>query len=98
MIESDSSIQFDEPRTPDFLRKLAFSPRVGIASNLAPMSQTLGIGAVRVSTDKQFHEGDSLDNQMARIDRAASRDGVSIVRYFIEHYSGRKTDRVVIRE
>ena len=62
------------------------------------MHPSLGIGAVRVSTDRQFHEGDSLTHQMQRIEKAAERDGVAIVRFFIEHYSGRKTDRVVIRD
>ena len=57
-----------------------------------------GIALLRVSTDKQFHHGDSLDTQKTRVDMAAERDGVSIVRYFTEHYSGRKTDRVVIEE
>lgn len=57
-----------------------------------------GIALLRVSTDKQFHHGDSLDTQKTRVDMAAERDGVDIVRYFTEHYSGRKTDRAVIEE
>lgn len=58
----------------------------------------MGIGAVRVSTDKQFHDGDSLTSQIERIEKAAKRDNVALVRFFMEHYSGRKTDRVVIRD
>ena len=57
-----------------------------------------GIALIRVSTDKQFHHGDSLDTQKKRVDMTAERDRVDIVRYFAEHYSGRKTDRVVIEE
>lgn len=58
----------------------------------------LGIALLRVSTDKQFHHGDSLDTQKQRVDMVAERDGLDIVRYFTEHYSGRKTDRAVINE
>lgn len=60
------------------------------------MKKQKGIAGARVSTDKQWIEGDSLEVQMERIKRAADRDGVEIVEFFIEHYSGRKTDRVVI--
>lgn len=62
------------------------------------MNTALGIAAVRVSTDKQFHEGDSIDNQAERIKRTAENDGVDIVKFFVEHYSGRKTDRTVVDE
>jgi len=58
----------------------------------------LGVALLRVSTDKQFHHGDSLDTQKQRVDMIAKRDGADIVRYFTEHYSGRKTNRVVIDE
>lgn len=58
----------------------------------------LAIALLRVSTDKQFHFGDSIDTQKQRVDLTAERDGASIISYFIEHYSGRKTDRVVIEE
>jgi len=58
----------------------------------------LGIALLRVSTDKQFHHGDSLDTQKQRVDIVAKQDGTDIVRYFTEHYSGRKTDRAVIDE
>jgi len=58
----------------------------------------LAIALLRVSTEKQFHHGDSLDTQRRRVDMVAERDGLDIVRYFTEHYSGRKTDRAVIDE
>ena len=56
----------------------------------------LGIALLRVSTDKQFHEGDSIATQQQRVDQASHRDGVTIIRYFTEHYSARKTNRAVI--
>lgn len=58
----------------------------------------LAIALLRVSTDKQFHSGDSIDTQKQRVDMTAERDDASIVSYFTEHYSGRKTDRIVIEE
>jgi len=58
----------------------------------------LAIALLRVSTDKQFHHGDSLETQRKRVDMVSQRDGMDIVRYFTEHYSGRKTDRAVIDE
>ncbi|MBL1430661.1 MAG: recombinase family protein [Robiginitomaculum sp.] len=58
----------------------------------------LAIALLRVSTDKQFHHGDSIDTQKTRVDHAAERDGASIISYFTEHYSGRKTNRVVIED
>lgn len=58
----------------------------------------LGIALLRVSTDKQYDHGDSIDTQRVKIDRAAERDGVEIVRYFTEHYSGRATQRETIDE
>jgi len=56
------------------------------------------IALLRVSTDKQVQFGDSLETQRTRVDMTAERDSVDIVRYFIEHFSGRKTDRAVIEE
>lgn len=58
----------------------------------------LGTALLRVSSDKQFQQGDSIDTQKIRVDTNAERDNATIVRYFVEHYSGRKTDRVVIDE
>jgi len=56
----------------------------------------LAVALPRVSTDKQFYQGDSIETQITKIDMAAKRGGVEIVRYFVEHYSGRKTERAVI--
>jgi len=58
----------------------------------------LGAALLRVSSDKQFHQGDSIDTQRTRVDMAAVREGADIVRYFVEHFSGRNTDRAVIEE
>lgn len=58
----------------------------------------LGIALLRVSTDKQFHDGDSIATQQQRVDQASIRDDVTIVRYFTEHYSARKTNRAVIED
>ncbi len=57
-----------------------------------------GIALLRVSTDKQFHDGDSIAIQQQRVDGASERDGVTIIRYFTEHYSARKTNRAVIED
>jgi len=57
-----------------------------------------GIALLRVSTDKQFQHGESLDTQTQRVQIMADRDGVDIARFFVEHFSGRKTDRAVISE
>lgn len=56
------------------------------------------IGHVRVSSNKQYEHGDSIQNQMERIEAAAKRSGFEIVRWFEEHYSGRKNQRLVINE
>ena len=54
------------------------------------------IALLRVSTDKQYEHGDSIETQRVKIDRAASRDGFEIIRYFAEHYSGRASQRDTI--
>jgi len=54
------------------------------------------IGHVRVSTNKQFDHGESIDTQKQRIEEAAARAGYVIVRWFVEHYSGRKNERIII--
>lgn len=56
----------------------------------------LGVGLLRVSTDRQFAEGESIENQQRKVEYVARRDRIDIVRFFVEHYSGRKTDRSVI--
>ncbi len=58
----------------------------------------LGIGLLRVSTDRQFQDGESIENQQRKVEFVAGRDKIDIVRFFVEHYSGRKTDRSVIDE
>ena len=58
----------------------------------------LGIGLLRVSTDRQFQEGESIESQRRKVEFVARRDNIDIVRFFVEHYSGRKTDRKVIDE
>lgn len=54
------------------------------------------IGHVRVSTNKQYEQGDSIQDQIERIELAAKRRGFQIIRWFEEHYSGRKNQRMVI--
>ncbi len=58
----------------------------------------LGIGLFRVSTDRQFQEGESIETQQRKAEFVAKRDRIDIVRLFVEHYSGRKTDRRVMDE
>ena len=53
------------------------------------------IGHVRVSSNKQYEHGDSIQDQMERIEVAAKRNGFTIIRWFEEHYSGRKNQRLV---
>ncbi len=55
----------------------------------------LGIGLLRVSTDQQYQEGHGIESQKSRCDYYAQTNDITIVRYFIEHYSGRKSDRFV---
>lgn len=57
---------------------------------------TYAICLLRVSSDKQFQEGQGIDNQKGRCDYYANQHGISIVQYFYEHYSGRKTERLVL--
>lgn len=61
-------------------------------------SPRLGIGLFRVSTDRQFQEGESIETQQRKAEFVARRDRIDIVRLFVEHYSGRKTDRRVMDE
>ncbi len=57
-----------------------------------------GIGHVRVSSNKQYEHGDSIENQMQCIEVAAKLAGYVIIRWFEEHYSGRKNQRMVIED
>ena len=56
------------------------------------------VALLRVSTDKQYEFGDSIETQRTKIDHAAARNGFEIVRYFAEHYSGRSSQRDTIDE
>lgn len=58
----------------------------------------LAVSLLRVSTDRQFQEGESIENQRRKTEFVARREGLDIVRFFTEHYSGRKTDRRVLDE
>ena len=53
---------------------------------------------LRVSSDRQLQEGRGIDVQKRTCDFYADRNGFSIVRYFTEHFSGRKADRHVLDE
>jgi hypothetical protein len=64
-----------------------------------PTSVTrFGVALLRVSTDKQFQEGESIEAQRRKVEFAAKRERIDIVRFFTEHYSGRKSDRRVLEE
>ncbi|WP_306046592.1 recombinase family protein [Nioella sp. MMSF_3534] len=55
--------------------------------------QRLGVALLRVSTEKQFQEGESIEAQRRKVEFVAKRQHIDIVSFFVEHYSGRKTDR-----
>lgn len=57
-----------------------------------------GVALLRVSTDKQFQEGESIEAQRRKVEFAARRERIDIVSFFTEHYSGRKSDRKVLEE
>ena len=66
-------------------------------AKLPPASaQRLGVALLRVSTDRQFQEGESIENQRRKAEFVARRERVDLVRFFTEHYSGRKTDRRIL--
>ena len=52
-----------------------------------------GVALLRVSTDKQFQEGESIETQRRKVEFVARRERIDVVRFFIEHYSGRTSDR-----
>lgn len=60
--------------------------------------QRFGVALLRVSTDKQFQEGESIETQRRKVEFVARRERIDIVRFFTEHYSGRKSDRRVVEE
>jgi uncharacterized protein YbaR (Trm112 family) len=61
-------------------------------------SPRFGVALLRVSTDKQFQEGESIETQRRKVEFVARRERIDVVRFFIEHYSGRKTDRRILDE
>ena len=58
----------------------------------------LAICLLRVSSDRQMQEGRGIDVQKSACDFFAERNGYVFVRYFTEHFSGRKADRQVLEE
>lgn len=58
----------------------------------------LAVCLLRVSSDRQLQEGQGIEVQKRTNDYFAERNGIAIVRYFTEHYSGRKADRQVLEE
>lgn len=58
----------------------------------------LAVALLRVSSDKQFQHGQSIETQQTKVDLCADQRGLAIVRYFVEHFSGRRADRQVIEE
>ncbi len=58
----------------------------------------LGVALLRVSTDKQFQEGESIETQRRKTEFVGRRQQIDIVRFFTEHYSGRKSDRRVLED
>ena len=61
-------------------------------------SPRFGVALLRVSTDKQIQEGQSIAAQQRKVDFLAKRQKVDVVRYFVEHYTGFKTDRRILNE
>ncbi len=55
-----------------------------------------GVALLRVSTDRQFAEGESIETQRRKVEFVARRERIDIARFFTEHYSGRKSDRRVL--
>lgn len=69
-----------------------------MASPATSSTQRFGVALLRVSTDKQFQDGESIETQRRKVEFVARRERIDVVRFFIEHYSGRKTDRRVLDE
>lgn len=67
-------------------------------NNPGERRKQLAVTLLRVSTDRQFQEGESIETQRRKVDFVALRENLDIVRYFTEHYSGQKSDRRVIDE
>ena len=58
----------------------------------------LAVCLLRVSSDRQLQEGQGIEVQKRTNDYFAERNSFYIVRYFTEHYSGRKANRYVLEE
>ena len=58
----------------------------------------LAVCLLRVSSDRQLQEGQGIEVQKRTNDYFANNNGFAIVRYFTEHFSGRKADRQVVEE
>ena len=58
----------------------------------------LAVCLLRVSSDRQLQEGQGIEVQKRTNDYFAERNGFVIVRYFTEHYSGRKADRQMLED
>ena len=67
-------------------------------NNIKVSRQRLGVALLRVSTDRQFQEGESIETQRRKTEFVARRERIDIVRFFTEHYSGRKTERPIVDE
>ena len=57
-----------------------------------------GVALLRVSTDRQFQEGESIETQRTRTSLVAERFNIEIVQHFAEHFSGRASNRQVLEE
>lgn len=58
----------------------------------------LGVALLRVSTDRQFQEGESIEHQRRKVELVSRRHNIDLVRIFTEHFSGRKNNREVLDE
>ena len=67
-------------------------------TNPTAVGTKLGAALFRVSTDRQFQEGESIETQNRRSQILAERSNVDVVRIFTEHYSGRSSDRQTLEE
>ena len=76
-------------------RALSPSASPGLSSGVGIR---LGVALLRVSTDGQFQEGESIEAQRRKVEFLATRECIDIVRFFAEHYSGRAYHREVLEE
>ncbi len=62
------------------------------------MDEEFGICLLRVSSDRQFQEGDGIAIQKSSCDFYSRQHNIPILHYFREHFSGRSLKRDVIQE